>query len=80
VHNRFVASRYGVISDPGESAPLTSPRPFLTRTLRVGATLTNRAKTVQLVPQVGYEHSNGRSVDFMRRWGHAVVMAVTIYR
>ena len=80
VHNRFVASRHGVISDPGERDPITGPRPFLTRSLRVGATLTNRSRTMQFVPQVGYEHSNGRGVDFMRRWGHAVVMAVTIYR
>lgn len=56
-----------------------STGPALTRRALLGVTARGRSPT-RFVVQLGYDNSNGRGVDFMRRWGHAFTFEVGIHR
>lgn len=53
--------------------------PPVSRRLLLGVTARHRGPA-RFVFQIGYDNSNGRGVDFMRRWGHAVTAEIAIYR
>jgi len=79
-HNEFVPAEHQIRREPTGVLPgVSSTRPRLTRSIRLGLETPAWSKAV-LVPSLGYEHSDGRGIDFMNRYDRTFFVAVTLFR